>query len=116
MRRSLIWLTLALGFASGTLAPRVASAQDEICQPYDHGQFRADLDKVDRALDAMDLREMRFVLSDIRVKIRCLDSIVDPSMLAEFGRQMALVFFFDQKGLMAGITIEGTKITRINPE
>jgi len=26
------------------------------------------------------------------------------------------VFFFDQKGLMAGLTIEGTKITQINPE
>ena len=26
------------------------------------------------------------------------------------------VFFFDQKGLMAGLTIEGTKITTINPE
>ena len=27
-----------------------------------------------------------------------------------------LVFFFDQKGLMAGLTIEGTKITKINPD
>jgi lipid-binding SYLF domain-containing protein len=27
-----------------------------------------------------------------------------------------LVFFFDQKGLMAGLTIEGTKITEINPD
>ena len=26
------------------------------------------------------------------------------------------VFFFDQKGLMAGLTIEGTKITEINPD
>ncbi|HIP78268.1 MAG TPA: twin-arginine translocation pathway signal protein [Kiloniellaceae bacterium] len=26
------------------------------------------------------------------------------------------VFFFDQKGLMAGLTIEGTKITTIDPE
>jgi lipid-binding SYLF domain-containing protein len=26
------------------------------------------------------------------------------------------VFFFDQKGLMAGLTIEGTKITIINPD
>ena len=26
------------------------------------------------------------------------------------------VFFFDQKGLMAGLTIEGSKITEINPE
>lgn len=26
------------------------------------------------------------------------------------------VFFFDQKGLMAGLTIEGTKITQINPD
>ena len=26
------------------------------------------------------------------------------------------VFFFDQKGLMAGLTIEGTKITTINPD
>ncbi|GAB4231588.1 MAG: hypothetical protein Tsb0032_37770 [Kiloniellaceae bacterium] len=26
------------------------------------------------------------------------------------------VFFFDQKGLMAGVTIEGTKITEINPD
>lgn len=25
-------------------------------------------------------------------------------------------FFFDQKGLMAGISLEGTKITRINPD
>ncbi|MGD1879595.1 MAG: YSC84-related protein [Kiloniellaceae bacterium] len=26
------------------------------------------------------------------------------------------VFFFDQKGLMAGLTIEGSKITQINPD
>ncbi len=31
-------------------------------------------------------------------------------------RKEIYVFFFDQKGLMAGLTIEGSKITEINPE
>lgn len=31
-------------------------------------------------------------------------------------RSNIYVFFFDQKGLMAGLTIEGSKITEINPE
>lgn len=38
------------------------------------------------------------------------------SLTTTSAKDNILVFFFDQKGLMAGVTIEGTKITRINPE
>lgn len=38
------------------------------------------------------------------------------SLTTTSGRDNIYVFFFDQKGLMAGLTIEGTKITEINPD
>jgi lipid-binding SYLF domain-containing protein len=38
------------------------------------------------------------------------------SLTTTSGREDIYVFFFDQKGLMAGLTIEGTKITEINPD
>ncbi|WP_193371411.1 YSC84-related protein [Pelagibius marinus] len=38
------------------------------------------------------------------------------SLTTTSGRKDIYVFFFDQKGLMAGLTIEGTKITEINPD
>lgn len=38
------------------------------------------------------------------------------SLTTTSAKDNILVFFFDQKGLMAGITIEGTKITQINPD
>lgn len=38
------------------------------------------------------------------------------SLTTTSSKENIFVFFFDQKGLMAGVTIEGTKITRINPE
>ncbi len=38
------------------------------------------------------------------------------SLTTTSGRNDIYVFFFDQKGLMAGLTIEGSKITEINPE
>ncbi len=38
------------------------------------------------------------------------------SLTTTSGRGNIYVFFFDQKGLMAGLTIEGSKITIINPE
>ena len=38
------------------------------------------------------------------------------SLTTTSGKKDIYVFFFDQKGLMAGLTIEGTKITRIHPD
>jgi lipid-binding SYLF domain-containing protein len=38
------------------------------------------------------------------------------SLTTTSAKNSIYVFFFDQKGLMAGLTIEGTKITEINPE
>ena len=38
------------------------------------------------------------------------------SLTTTSGKNNIYVFFFDQKGLMAGLTIEGTKITQINPD
>jgi len=38
------------------------------------------------------------------------------SLTTTSAKDNILVFFFDQKGLMAGLTIEGTKITQINPD
>lgn len=45
-----------------------------------------------------------------------VDQGTGASLTTTSGRDNIYVFFFDQKGLMAGLTIEGTKITRINPE
>ena len=39
-------LLLVLGLAGGTFVPREALAQEEVCQPYDHARFRADLDAI----------------------------------------------------------------------
>ncbi len=38
------------------------------------------------------------------------------SLTTTSARKNIYVFFFDQKGLMAGLTIEGSKITEINPD
>lgn len=45
-----------------------------------------------------------------------VDQGAGASLTTTSGRGDIYVFFFDQKGLMAGVTIEGTKITTINPE
>jgi lipid-binding SYLF domain-containing protein len=45
-----------------------------------------------------------------------VDDGAGASLTTTSAKENIYVFFFDQKGLMAGVTIEGTKITRINPE
>ncbi|WP_420348957.1 YSC84-related protein [Pelagibius sp.] len=45
-----------------------------------------------------------------------VDSGASAALSTTTQREGIYVFFFDQKGLMAGLTIEGTKITTINPE
>ncbi|WP_340118311.1 lipid-binding SYLF domain-containing protein [Pelagibius sp. 7325] len=45
-----------------------------------------------------------------------VDEGAGASLTTTSAKDNILVFFFDQKGLMAGLTIEGTKITRINPD
>ncbi|NIA69608.1 lipid-binding SYLF domain-containing protein [Pelagibius litoralis] len=45
-----------------------------------------------------------------------VDKGAGASLTTTSGRGNIYVFFFDQKGLMAGVTVEGTKITTINPE
>src|SRR3546814_821718 len=45
-----------------------------------------------------------------------VDEGAGASLTTTSAKDNILVFFFDQKGLMAGVTIEGTKITQINPE
>lgn len=45
-----------------------------------------------------------------------VDEGAGASLTTTSAKDNILVFFFDQKGLMAGVTIEGTKITRINPD
>ncbi|WP_299620797.1 lipid-binding SYLF domain-containing protein [Pelagibius sp.] len=44
-----------------------------------------------------------------------VDSGAGASLTTTSARGNIYVFFFDQKGLMAGLTIEGTKITTIDP-
>jgi lipid-binding SYLF domain-containing protein len=47
-------------------------------------------------------------------------TVVDAGMARSFttttGKEGIFVFFFDQKGLMAGLGIQGTKITKITPK
>jgi lipid-binding SYLF domain-containing protein len=45
-----------------------------------------------------------------------VDEGAGASLTTTSAKENIYVFFFDQKGLMAGLTIEGTKITRINPD
>ena len=45
-----------------------------------------------------------------------VDEGAGTSLTTTSAKENIYVFFFDQKGLMAGLTIEGTKITRINPD
>jgi len=45
-----------------------------------------------------------------------VDEGAGASLTTTSAKENIYVFFFDQKGLMAGLTIEGTKITRITPE
>lgn len=45
-----------------------------------------------------------------------VDEGAGASLTTTSAKDNILVFFFDQKGLMAGVTIEGTKITKIDPE
>jgi lipid-binding SYLF domain-containing protein len=45
-----------------------------------------------------------------------VDEGAGASLTTTTAKDNILVFFFDQKGLMAGLTIEGTKITQINPD
>lgn len=45
-----------------------------------------------------------------------VDAGAATSLTTTSARGNIYVFFFDQKGLMAGLTIEGSKITIINPE
>lgn len=45
-----------------------------------------------------------------------VESGANASLTTTSARKNIYVFFFDQKGLMAGLSIEGTKITEINPD
>jgi lipid-binding SYLF domain-containing protein len=45
-----------------------------------------------------------------------VDEGVSGKLTTTSARENIYVFFFDQKGLMAGIGIEGNKISKINPE
>ncbi len=45
-----------------------------------------------------------------------VDKGAGASLTTTSAKKDIYVFFFDQKGLMAGLTIEGTKITEINPD
>ena len=45
-----------------------------------------------------------------------VDKGVAGSLTTTTAKDAIYAFFFDQKGLMAGLGLEGTKITKINPE
>ncbi len=94
MRLTPVLLALVL-VASPTLAP-TAHAQEEVCSPYNNVQLRKDVVEIGRALDAADIKEARYLLTTTRAKLRCLDRLVEPTQLATFARQMALLFFYDQ--------------------
>jgi lipid-binding SYLF domain-containing protein len=45
-----------------------------------------------------------------------VDEGIARSLTTTTAKEDIYVFFFDQKGLMAGLGIEGSKITKINPD
>ncbi|MBW1878746.1 MAG: hypothetical protein JRJ84_10330 [Deltaproteobacteria bacterium] len=88
---------LVLGLFTAVLQTPDAHAQTEVCSSvYTHDQLFGDMNQVDRFLGDLDIKGAKRKLSDTRRSLRCIDQIVQPSYLARFGRQMALIFFFDQ--------------------
>jgi len=90
-------LLVVLGLAIGMVPAPRAHAQTEVCSSvYTHDQFFRDMNEVDRLVADLDIQGAKRKLSDARTALRCIDEVVQPTYLARFGRQMALIFFFDQ--------------------
>ena len=66
------------------------------CEPYSHDDWRADLDRADAAFTAFDLAQAATVLDDVRGRVRCLSAVARPDHLARYGRQVSLLFYFNQ--------------------
>lgn len=66
------------------------------CPPYPHAEWKAAMDGVDEQLAALRLREAREALGEVQQRVRCVEGIARPDHLGRFGRQVAMVFFFDQ--------------------
>ena len=67
-------------------------------------------DEAARYLDASDGWEL-----GVGPNIVFVDAGLAENLSTSTLRDDAYAFIFDQRGLMAGVTIEGTKVTRINP-
>lgn len=68
----------------------------------------------DEALKYLDNSDGWEIGTDPNVVV--VDKGAGTSLTTTSAKKDVYVFFFDQKGLMAGLTIEGSKITEINPE
>lgn len=84
---------LALAFVTLTTD---AYAQDQCMTDYTHEQWRTDMDRVDEQLAEFDLDETRILVDKIWRNVGCLETLVRPGHLARFGRQRALLSFFNQ--------------------
>ena len=92
-RMPAVLLTVSLGMV--LIAPE-AKAQAEACSPFSHAEWKTALDAVDTAIRDFDVPGAQRALVNAQKRIRCLDVPADPSYLAKFSRQMALIAFFSQ--------------------
>ena len=61
-------LALVLALAAG-LTPSRAAAQEEVCQPYTNPQLRADMRRVDKALEGFDVNGAKQIMARTRSQI-----------------------------------------------
>jgi lipid-binding SYLF domain-containing protein len=84
--------------------------------------FQAGLQKFGYALFLMTDADLRYLdKSDgwelgVGPSITIVDQGIATSLTTTTAREGVYAFFFEQKGLMAGVGIQGTKITRIHPK
>ncbi len=74
--------------------PTAAWAQCE--GTYTNNKFAEDIVAVTTLFDEADLAGAKRKLRDMGLGTTCLDKLVEPGLMARFGQQMAMSFFFDQ--------------------
>ena len=82
------------------LAPStgLAAAPPSFCAaPYSNAQWQADMDSVTTNIHAFKLNAAAETLAGVRKQLQCLDTIADRAMLGRYGRQMSIIFFFQQE-------------------
>jgi hypothetical protein len=96
------------------LLPRLAHAQDEVCdEELSINWFIQGMDAIDAAFAAFDVEKARLIATDLKENVRCCVDPIHANHLVRHGRQRALAAFFDQdESLMA----YWGQLDQLNPE